>query len=112
MLASDGTIRVTDQRTLRPCGDYILIEALDEDETTEGGLVVPETARDSLLPCWKVLRVGSGHIGPGGGRVPIECQVGDIVLCHPMAKGIQLPGRQPRQMVLEGSQVIGIMENK
>ena len=63
---------------LKPLGDRVVAEVLDEEQTTASGIVLPETAQEKPQRA-KVLAVGSGHY-EFGHHVPLEVEVGDEIL--------------------------------
>ncbi|NLA08452.1 MAG: co-chaperone GroES [Parcubacteria group bacterium] len=67
---------------LKPLADYIVLEPIKEETTTESGLVLPETAEQEKSQKGKVIAVGPGKLNDKGERIPVEVKIGDIVLFH------------------------------
>lgn len=67
------------KQNLRPIGDKVVVEVIDEPLTTASGLVLPDTAKEKSQR-GKVIAVGSGKLLDNGTREPIEVNVGDTVL--------------------------------
>ena len=63
---------------LKPLGDRVIVEVLEEEQTTVSGIVLPDTARRSRS-ARKVLAVGPGRYEDGD-LVPLEVAVGDEVV--------------------------------
>jgi chaperonin GroES len=63
---------------LKPLGDRLIVRALDEEETTASGIVLPDTAKEKPQK-GEVLAVGDGPIEDGERR-PIDVSEGDTVL--------------------------------
>ena len=63
---------------LKPLGDRVVAEVLEEEQTTASGIVLPDTAQEKPQRA-KVLAVGSGHY-EFGHHVPLEVEVGDEIL--------------------------------
>ena len=63
----------------RPLHDRVLIEVLDSEEKTSGGIIIPDTAKEKPQE-GKVVAVGPGKIADDGKRIPTEVSVGDIVV--------------------------------
>ena len=63
---------------LKPLGDRVVAEVMDEEQTTASGIVLPDTAQEKPQRA-KVLAVGSGHY-EFGHHVPLEVEVGDEIL--------------------------------
>ena len=64
---------------LKPLGDRLIVKAVEEEETTASGIVLPDTAKEKPQR-GKVLAVGEGKVGDDGKRVPIDVSDGDEVL--------------------------------
>ena len=64
---------------LTPLGDRLIVRALEEEETTASGLVLPDTAKEKPQK-GTVLAVGDGRIDDAGKRIPLEIAKGDEVL--------------------------------
>ncbi|HOM33301.1 MAG TPA: co-chaperone GroES [Candidatus Paceibacterota bacterium] len=67
---------------LKPLADYIVLEPIKEETTTESGLVLPETTEQEKSQKGKVIAVGPGKLNDKGERIPVEVKIGDIVLFH------------------------------
>ena len=64
---------------LQPLGDRLIVEVLDEEETTFSGIVLPDTAREKPQR-GKVLAVGPGSRDEDGEYVPMDVEEGDEVI--------------------------------
>jgi chaperonin GroES len=64
---------------LKPLGDRVIVEAVEEEATTASGLVLPDTAKERSQK-GKVLAVGDGKINETGKRTPLDVAAGDEVL--------------------------------
>ena len=64
---------------LKPLGDRLIVKAVEEEETTASGIVLPDTAKEKPQR-GKVLAVGDGKVGDDGKRVPLDVAEGDEVL--------------------------------
>ena len=64
---------------LKPLGDRLIVQAIEEEETTASGLVLPDTAKEKPQR-GKVLAVGDGKFGDDNERVPLDVSEGDEVL--------------------------------
>lgn len=65
--------------TLKPLGDKVVVEVIEEPQTTAGGIVLPDTAQEKSQR-GKVLAVGSGKLLDNGERVPLEVSEGDTIV--------------------------------
>jgi chaperonin GroES len=65
---------------LKPLGDRLIVRAIDEEETTASGLVLPDTAKEKPQK-GEVLAVGDGRYDEDGEkRIPLDVSTGDTVL--------------------------------
>jgi chaperonin GroES len=64
---------------LKPLGDRLIVRAIDEEETTASGLVLPDTAKEKPQK-GEVLAVGDGALDDNGKRIPLDVGEGDEVL--------------------------------
>ena len=63
---------------LKPLGDRLIVKAVEEEETTASGIVLPDTAKEKPQK-GKVLAVGDGKLEDGK-RIPLDVAEGDEVL--------------------------------
>jgi chaperonin GroES len=64
---------------LKPLGGRVIVEPIEQDEMTPGGIILPETAKEKPQE-GKVLAAGPGDRDDKGVRVPMDVKVGDKVL--------------------------------
>ena len=64
---------------LKPLGNRLVVEPVEEDEVTAGGIVLPETAKEKPQK-GSVLAAGPGDRDDSGNRIPMDVSVGDKVL--------------------------------
>ena len=65
---------------LKPLGDRLIVEALEEEQTTIGGIVLPDTAQEKPQR-GTVLAVGPGSRNQEtGDRIPLDVKAGDRIL--------------------------------
>ena len=64
---------------LKPLGDRVLVEPLDPEAKTPGGIYLPEAAQEAPRE-GKVIAVGPGRVTDSGERIPVAVKEGDIVL--------------------------------
>ena len=64
---------------VKPLHDRLIIKALEEEEKTKGGIIIPDTAKEKPVE-GKVIAVGAGRIKKDGTKMPLEIKKGDRVL--------------------------------
>jgi chaperonin GroES len=65
--------------SFRPLSDRILVERVEENEKTKGGIIIPDTAKEKPAE-GKVVATGNGRMGEDGKLLPMDVKVGDRVL--------------------------------
>ena len=63
----------------RPLHDRVLVESLDSEEKTAGGIIIPDTAKEKPQE-GKVIAVGPGSKSEDGKITPMDVKVGDHIL--------------------------------
>jgi chaperonin GroES len=64
---------------LKPLGDRLIVRAIEEEETTASGIVLPDTAKEKPQR-GEVIAVGDGALDDSGNRKPLDVKDGDTVL--------------------------------
>ncbi|MCE5215789.1 co-chaperone GroES [bacterium] len=64
---------------LKPLGDRVLVEPLEAEEKSAGGIYLPEAAQEAPRE-GKVIAVGAGRVLDNGERLPLSVKEGDIVV--------------------------------
>ena len=64
---------------LKPLEDRLIVQAVEEEETTASGIVLPDTAKEKPQR-GKVIAVGDGKFGDDNERIPLDVSEGDEVL--------------------------------
>jgi len=64
---------------VKPLGDRVLVKRLEEKEEVQGGIIIPDTAKEKPQEA-EVIEVGPGKRAEDGSRIPIEVKKGQKVL--------------------------------
>jgi chaperonin GroES len=64
---------------VRPLHDRLIVQRLEEEEKTKGGIIIPDTAKEKPIE-GKVIAVGTGRIKKDGTKIPLGVKKGDRVL--------------------------------
>ncbi len=67
------------QQKIQPLADRVLVEPLDAEEKTAGGIVIPDSAKEKQQR-GKVVAIGKGRVAEDGKVTPLEVKVNDQVL--------------------------------
>jgi chaperonin GroES len=70
---------MADKLKIRPLHDRVIIKRLEEERTSPGGIVIPDTAAEKPIK-GKVIAVGKGKILESGEVRPLDVKVGDNIL--------------------------------
>ena len=97
-------------RQLEPVGDRVVVLPIERQETTKGGIILPETAKEKPQE-GKVLAVGPGKYNDDGKRNPIDIKVGDIIL-YPRYGGTEYKLEDDELMILRESDILAIISTK
>jgi len=93
---------------VKPLGDRVLIKALEREEKTKSGIVLPDTAKEKPQE-GRVLAVGSGKVLDNGTKVPLEVKVGQKVIFSKYA-GTEVKVDGEEMMILNERDVLAIVE--
>ena len=92
---------------LKPLGDRILVEPVEEKETKKGGIIIPETAKEKPQE-GIVVALGTGKLDDDGKRVPFEVKKGDRVLVSKYGgTEIKLDGKEYK--ILSSEDILAIV---
>jgi chaperonin GroES len=94
--------------SVKPLGNRLVIEPLEQEEITSGGIVLPETAKEKPQQ-GMVLAAGPGDRDEDGKRIPMDCKVGDKVLFAKYA-GTELKMDGKKLLILRETDILGIVE--
>ena len=70
---------MAEKSKIQPLGDRVLVEPLEAEDKTSGGIIIPDTAKEKQQR-GKVVAVGKGRISDEGKLTPLEVKTGDQVL--------------------------------
>ena len=94
--------------SLKPLGSRVVIEPIEQDEVTSGGIVLPETAKEKPQK-GKILSVGPGDRDDAGKRIAMDVKVGDTVLYAKYA-GTEIKVEGKKLLILKEADVLAIVE--
>jgi len=93
---------------LRPLQDRILVERVEEETETKGGIIIPDTAKEKPAE-GKVSAVGNGKLGEDGKRIPLEIKKGDRILFGKYS-GTEVKIEGEEYLIMREDDVLGIIE--
>lgn len=93
---------------LRPLGDRVVVEPSEQEERTESGLFIPETAKEKPQK-GTVIAVGAGRKDDDGKRVPMDVENGQTILFAKYGgTEIKLDGK--KLLILKESDILAILD--
>jgi chaperonin GroES len=93
---------------LKPLQDRILVARVEEETTTKGGIIIPDTAKEKPAE-GKVIAVGNGKVGDDGKRIPLEIKKGDRILFGKYS-GTEVKIEGDEYLIMREDDVLGIIE--
>ncbi len=93
---------------LRPLQDRILVQRFEEETTTKGGIIIPDTAKEKPAE-GKVVAVGNGKLGDDGKRVALEVKKGDRILFGKYA-GTEVKIEGDEYLIMREDDVLGVID--
>ena len=93
---------------IKPMNDRVLVLRVEEEQTTAGGIIIPDTAKEKPQE-GKVIAVGSGRVLDDGKRVPLEVKVGDRILLGKYV-GTEIKIDDKEHVILREDEVLGIIK--
>jgi chaperonin GroES len=94
---------------LKPLGDRLVVEPIEQEELTPSGIMLPETAREKPVR-GKVLAIGPGaHKKEDGSRMAMDVRKGDTVL-YPKYAGTEVKIENRKYLILRETDVLAIVQ--
>ena len=94
---------------LRPLHDRVIVKRLEEEKTSPGGIVIPDTAKEKPIK-GEVLAVGNGKLLDNGEVRPLDVKVGDKVLFGKYA-GTEVILDDEELLVMREDDIMAILES-
>jgi len=92
----------------KPLHDRVVVKALESEERTRGGIIIPDTAKEKPMQ-GKVVAVGPGARGEDGKLQPIGVKVGDKVL-YGKWSGTEVKIDGDDLLIVKESDILGVVE--
>ncbi|MGE0284456.1 MAG: co-chaperone GroES [Rhodospirillaceae bacterium] len=92
----------------RPLHDRVLVERVESDTKTKGGIIIPDTAQEKPME-GKVISVGSGNRDESGKLVPLDVKKGDRILFGKWSgTEVKIDGKE--LLIMKESDIMGIID--
>lgn len=93
---------------VKPLHDRLIIQALEEEEKTKGGIIIPDTAKEKPVE-GKVIAVGAGRVKKDGTKMPLEVKKGDRVLYAKYA-GTEIKMDGEEYLMMREDDILAVIE--
>ncbi len=93
---------------IKPLHDRVIVKRIEEQETTKGGIIIPDTAKEKPAE-GMIVAVGNGNISDDGTRQALEVKEGDKVLFGKYA-GTEIKIDGEEHLIMREDDIIAIME--
>jgi len=93
---------------IRPLHDRVIVKRIEEEETTKGGIIIPDTAKEKPSE-GKVIAVGNGKLLENGNLQPLEVKKGNKVLFGKYA-GTEVKIDGEEHLIMREDDIIAIVE--
>ena len=93
---------------LKPLNDRVVVKRLEEEETTQGGIIIPETAKEKPMQ-GEVKAVGAGKLADDGKRMEMSVNKGDKVMFNKYA-GTEIKVEGEEHLVMREDDIVAIIE--
>ena len=93
---------------VKPLGDRILVEAVEEKEVKKGGIIIPDTAKEKPQE-GKVIAVGKGKVNEDGKVTPLDVKAGDKVLFGKYS-GTEIKIDGEEHLIMREDDILGVIE--
>ena len=93
---------------IRPLQDRLLVTRVPEEETTKGGIIIPDSAKEKPQE-GKVVAVGGGKVGEDGNVRPLDVKKGDKVLFSKYS-GTEVTLDGEEHLIIREDDVLGVIE--
>ena len=100
---------MADKMKLRPLADRLIVEPLDQEEKTAGGILLPETAKEKPQE-GKVIAAGPGRWDEEGKkRVEMDVKTGDVVIFAKYS-GSEIKMADKKYLIMSEKDILAVVE--
>lgn len=103
-----GGLTMASKLKLKPLGGRVIVEPIEQEEMTAGGIILPETAKEKPQE-GKILAAGPGDRDEDGERIPMEVKVGDKVL-YAKYSGTEVKVDGKKLLILKENDILAVVE--
>ncbi len=93
---------------IKPLGDRVIVKPKEAEETTKGGIILPDTAKEKPVE-GTIVAVGAGKVTEEGKSVAMSLKVGDVVL-YGKYSGTEIKIDGDEYLIMRESDIYGIVK--
>lgn len=93
---------------IRPLQDRVIVKRVGEEETTKGGIIIPDTAKEKPIE-GKVIAVGKGKVREDGSVQPLDVKKGNRILFGKYA-GTEIKIEGEEHLIMREDDILGVIE--
>ncbi len=93
---------------IRPLQDRVVVKRMEEEHTSAGGIVIPDSATEKPIR-GEVVAVGTGKLLDNGKKHPVDLKVGDTVLFGKYS-GTEVKINDEEYLVMREDDIMGVIE--
>ena len=93
---------------IRPLQDRVIVQRLEEEEKTKGGIIIPDTAKEKPQQ-GKVIAVGKGKVNDEGKVIPLDVKTGDKILFGKYS-GSEVKIEGEEYLIMREEDILGVIE--
>ncbi|HSP99444.1 MAG TPA: co-chaperone GroES [Candidatus Dormibacteraeota bacterium] len=95
---------------IRPLQDRVIVQRVQEEEKTKGGIIIPDTAKEKPQE-GKVVAVGKGKVGDDGKLIALDVKAGDRILFGKYS-GTEVKIDGEDFLIMREDDILGVLEGK
>ncbi|MEA2039897.1 MAG: co-chaperone GroES [Thermodesulfobacteriota bacterium] len=93
---------------VRPLHDRVIVQRIEEEQKTKGGIIIPDTAKEKPVE-GKIVAIGNGKVLENGTKIPLEVKEGQKVLFGKYA-GTEINIDGEEHLIMKEDDIIAIIE--
>ena len=94
---------------VKPLGDRVVVQPIEQEEVKKGGIIIPDTAKEKPQE-GKVVAIGTGKRDENGKLIPFEVKKGDRVLISKYG-GTEIKVDDKDYLIMREDDILGIIES-
>ncbi|QQR81838.1 MAG: co-chaperone GroES [Deltaproteobacteria bacterium] len=95
------------KKSIRPLGERVLVQRLNEEEKTKGGIIIPDSAKEKPQE-GKVIAIGNGRYEDGK-LIPLQVKAGEKILFSKYSGNeIKIDGEE--YLIMKEDEILGVLE--